>query len=261
MEIDVEKPAEARARILSQFERWLDCALAEEAPPDGLAANLLAALDRGETLPPVEGQVDLYCLWSAMTALTQEVKIQGRTFRQLNDTLTMRLGGTPEAAPSNSIAPSMATGNKLDSKQLDLLLDLRDRLDRGLKSVREAAAQLLAPPRRSLLSRWLGAGQGQLHQTRHTLTALDQGYSLTLQRLDQALEDSHLYPIRCEGQLFDPQRMSAVELDETDDVPDGTVVAIYRAGYEWNGQVYRAAQVKVARRLLDATAKGETKPR
>ncbi len=267
MEIDTEKlpQAEVRARLLSQFERWLDSALAEEAPPEGVTANLLAALDSGETLPPIEGQSDLYSLWSAMTALTQEVKIQSRTFRQLNDTLTTKLESVMEAAqgsPSAPIAgdesashPVAGVEKKLEKNQLDLLLDLHDRLDRGLRSVRQAATQLLAVPRRSLLSRWLGAGKAELRQTRDTLTALEKGYTLTLQRVDQALEDSHLYPIHCAGQIFDPHRMTAVELEETDDVPEGTVVGIYSDGYEWNGQLYRAAQVKVARPLTNASTR------
>lgn len=238
-----EEPAkvEVRARMLSQFESWLDSALAEEPPPEGLAADLLAALNGGETLPAMEGRTDLYSLWSAMTALTQEVKIQSRTFRQLNDTLATRLEPAPGVRGEESAKP-----------QLDLLLDLRDRLDRGLQSARDAAARLVAAPRRSLLSRWLGGGRTELGRMQDTLKALDQGYALTLQRLDQALEDSHLYPIRCKGQMFDPHCMTAVELEETDDVPEGTVVGIFRDGYEWNGQLYRAAQVKVARAINKA---------
>jgi len=41
--------------------------------------------------------------------------------------------------------------------------------------------------------------------------------------------------------------MTAVDIEETNSVPNGTVVEIYRNGYEWNGEVYRTAQVKVAR--------------
>jgi hypothetical protein len=251
METDTEKAAEARTRILSQFERWLDSTLAEETPPDGLAANLLAALDGDESLPAIDGQGDLYSLWSAMTALTQEVKIQGRTFRHLNDTLTTKLASVLDSASVAAPAPSKT----LEKNQLDLLLDLRDRLDRGLQSV--GAAQRLNAPRPSLLSRWLGTGEAKLRQTRETLTALERGYALTLQRLDQALQDSHLYPISCEGKLFDPQRMTAVELEETNEVPEGTVVGIYRNGYEWNGEMYRAAEVKVARPLNTARTTGE----
>ena len=41
--------------------------------------------------------------------------------------------------------------------------------------------------------------------------------------------------------------MTAVEVEETDAVPEGTVVGVFRGGYEWEGQMYRPAQVKVAR--------------
>jgi molecular chaperone GrpE len=70
---------------------------------------------------------------------------------------------------------------------------------------------------------------------------------LTQDGLDQALQEYNLSPILCEGQCFDPRRMTAVEIEETDAVPEGTVVSIYRAGYEWEGEVFRPAQVKVAR--------------
>jgi molecular chaperone GrpE (heat shock protein) len=48
--------------------------------------------------------------------------------------------------------------------------------------------------------------------------------------------------------------MSAVDVVETLDAEEGTVLAVYRAGYEWNGAVYRPAQVRVARRPRSVTA-------
>ena len=41
--------------------------------------------------------------------------------------------------------------------------------------------------------------------------------------------------------------MTAIAVRETDEVPEGTVVEVYRNGYEWESEVYRPAQVKVAR--------------
>ena len=228
--------AEARARMLRQFEEWLDSVLTEEPPPVGLAAGLLAALKDGETLPANEGRTDLYSLWSAMTGLTQEVKIQSRTFRQLYDTLATKLEATAGDAAAEP-----------EKSQLDLLLDLRDRLQRGLDTAREASVRLAAAPQPSLLKRWLSGDRKEFRQMQDTVQALDRGYTLTLQRLDQALEDLHLYPMRSMGQMFDPHRMTAVELEETDQVPEGTVVGVYSDGYEWSGQMYRPARVKVAR--------------
>jgi molecular chaperone GrpE (heat shock protein) len=41
--------------------------------------------------------------------------------------------------------------------------------------------------------------------------------------------------------------MNAVDCEESGAFPDGTVIEVYRSGYEWNGEVFRPAQVKVSR--------------
>ena len=40
--------------------------------------------------------------------------------------------------------------------------------------------------------------------------------------------------------------MNAIDRQESSAVPEGTVVEVYRSGYEWNGEVFRPAQVKVS---------------
>ncbi|HMC58012.1 MAG TPA: hypothetical protein VKJ01_02355, partial [Candidatus Solibacter sp.] len=70
-----------RSQILQRFEQWLDSALAEEDPPRGIPAEILAG-DPAESAP-----TDWYTMWAAVTALTQEVKLEGRAFKQLSETL------------------------------------------------------------------------------------------------------------------------------------------------------------------------------
>ena len=41
--------------------------------------------------------------------------------------------------------------------------------------------------------------------------------------------------------------MNAIESEESATVSPGTVLEVYRSGYEWNGEVFRPAQVKVSR--------------
>ena len=238
---------EERERLVRNFETWLDNALAGEAPPLGLTAELLSALQSGDPLPPVDGGCDLYSLWSAMTTLTQEVRLQGRTFKQLNDTLSRSLEASAAERRNADLAAGEAPrSTQARKREIDILLDLRDRVGRG-QSAAHSAAEELAPSHLPRLARWLGVGGGYARHTQEILAALAQGYSLTLDRLDQALVDLHVSVIVCEGQTFDQQRMTAVEIEETDAVPEGTVVEIYRNGYEWEGEVYRPAQVKVAR--------------
>jgi molecular chaperone GrpE len=253
---------EIREAVLRRFESWLDSALADEPPLPGLAADLLTAIENGKPLPPIEGRCDLYSLWSAVTALRREVELQSRTFKQVNATLA-QLKQTVVASLGQDSAPELGKvkepeaeaasalhERRPETQHIDLLLDLRDRFERGLHSARAVGTRLAANVHRPWWARWFGAENEQPSHAREVLMALEKGYTLTLDRLDQVLQDYQFSPILCEGKEFDSHRMTAVEVEETDSVPEGTVVAVYRAGYEWEGEVYRPAQVKVARKKL-----------
>jgi len=230
-----------RQEILRRFEAWLDEVLAAEEPPQGIGAELLASLS-GEAAPNTERPSDLYSMWAAVTSLTQEIKLQGRSFKQLTETL----------APLADLAPSLKEMQREAQERarrewLDVLLDLRDRLGRGLDAALASQAKLRDAQRSNwparLLSRhslWREASEG--------FTALVDGYRLSLERLDEVLAQSDVREIDCQGQPFDPGAMHAVDVEETDEAIEGTVVEVYRAGYEWKGEVHRAAQVKVARK-------------
>ena len=246
---------EVRERMVRNFAAWLDRALEDEELPEGLPPELLSALQNGEPLPPLEGTQavgqgsDLYSLWSAMTTLAQEVRVQGRLFKQLNETLAQNVQNRNEQ--NGEAAPGTAAAERkllMDGKQqIDLLLDLRDRMERGAGTARDAAAEL-APSRLPRLARWLRVGGAYARHAQEIIRALAHGYSLTLNRLDEALVASGIDRIVCHGRIFDPQRMTTVDIDETGANDEGTVVEVYRDGYEWNGKVYRTAQVKVARK-------------
>ncbi len=230
-----------REEILHRFEAWLDGVLAAEETPQGIAADLLASLS-AETAADADGQCDLYSMWAAVTGLTQEVKLQGRSFKQLSETL----------APLADMAPQLAEMQRqahvnARREMLDVLLDLRDRLGRGLEAARASQAKM----RDAQQSNWqvrLLARHSLLRQASEGLAALVEGYRLSLERLDEVLAQSDVRRIDCQGQPFDPGTMYAVDVEETDHAAEGTVVEVYRAGYEWKGEVHRAAQVKVARR-------------
>lgn len=236
-----------RERLLQAFAAWLDRVLEAETPPLGLTADLVSALHNGDPLPPVDGKYDLHSLWAAMISLTQEVRLQGRTFKQLNDTLSRSLErAAADGRGEGAVGEGAAGGTMEPARQIDILLDLRDRVERGRATARRAAEEL-DPKRLPRLRRWLGAGKDYARRTQEIFTALFEGYDLTLDRLDEALLDLNVSVIVCENRPFDPQTMTAVETAKTDAVEEGTVLEVYRNGYEWEGEVYRPAQVKVAR--------------
>ena len=72
------------------------------------------------------------------------------------------------------------------------------------------------------------------------------GMELIEQRLTGALQKLGLEPVDATGQLFDPHVHHAVEMAETADAPDQTILAEFQRGYNFKGRLLRAAMVKVA---------------
>lgn len=245
---------ETKNELLRRFETLLDVAFTAEGPPPGLDAELMQAVageapahDRVADEAPAHKSVDAWGLWSAMTALTQEVRLQGRAFQELNRTLVEQPAKVADELRAvyaeRERAAQRDAERRCRREALGVLVDLRDRLGRGLEAVSAGENRLAAESSR-WLTRLLSPGPAAANETLH---ALIRGYELGLERVDQALGEWNACEIRCQGEAFDPRRMNAVEVAESDQVPAGTVLEVYRSGYEWVGEVYRPAQVKVSR--------------
>jgi len=233
----------SREEILRRFEEWMDGALAAEEPPRGVDPEILAAMAGNSEGGARPAPTAAYSLWAAMTALTQEVKLQGRSFKELNDTLASQASRMAERERDLL----RETERRCRKEVLGVLIDLRDRLGRGLDSVRASEAETSKAARRGWRARIFSRpGRPRDDATDATLAALKKGYELGLERLDQTLEEFNAREIPCEGQAFDPRRMNAIDRQESSGVPEGTVIEVYRSGYEWNGEVFRPAQVKVS---------------
>ncbi|HZT79410.1 MAG TPA: nucleotide exchange factor GrpE, partial [Gemmataceae bacterium] len=84
-------------------------------------------------------------------------------------------------------------------------------------------------------------------RVRQFLESLIGGYTMSLQRLERALQQSGLEAIPAAGQPFDPELMEVVEAANGTGRPPGEVLEEVRRGYLWRGRVFRYAQVRVAR--------------
>jgi molecular chaperone GrpE len=73
-----------------------------------------------------------------------------------------------------------------------------------------------------------------------------QGMDLIRQRLFDTLKKLGLEPMVVQGEPFDPHVHHAVEMVETEEAPDHTVLAEYQRGYNFKGRLLRPAMVKVA---------------
>ena len=83
-------------------------------------------------------------------------------------------------------------------------------------------------------------------QTENADKTYVQGLELIRQRLFEALKKLGLEPIVAQGEPFDPHVHHAVEMVETEEAPDHTVLAEYQRGYNFKGRLLRPAMVKVA---------------
>jgi GrpE len=236
-----------RDQILRRFEALLDSALASEAPPSGIDAEILSSVMAGTEVD--DRSCDSFAMWAAVTALTQESKLQGRAFQELNRTLTVQMEKVADelraAHTEHDRMLQRETERRCRREALGALIDLRDRLGRGRESVRASELEIASPKRVGWWQRVFGKQAAD--PAAGALTALIRGYELGIERLDQTLREFNALEIQCLGERFDPRRMNAIESEESDTVPGDTVLEVYRSGYEWNGEVFRAAQVKVSR--------------
>jgi molecular chaperone GrpE len=72
------------------------------------------------------------------------------------------------------------------------------------------------------------------------------GMELIYQRFSEVLKKLGLEAISTKDSLFDPHLHHAVDMVETDEHPDHTILDEYQRGYYFKGRLLRPAMVKVA---------------
>ena len=82
------------------------------------------------------------------------------------------------------------------------------------------------------------------------------GMELILQRFSAELEKLGLEPIPTEGQQFDPHIHHALEMRETSEAAEHTILAELQKGYNFRGKLLRPALVSVAVALLPPKSSG-----
>jgi molecular chaperone GrpE len=76
--------------------------------------------------------------------------------------------------------------------------------------------------------------------------AYSRGMEMIYQRLADALKKLGLETITTKGKKFDPHLHHAVDMVETGDVEEQTILDEYQPGYNFRGRLLRPAMVKVA---------------
>jgi hypothetical protein len=264
---DLEKTID-RTALLRRLEDWLASALDDDETVDsqGIAAEIWRELAFDATDIGQHAQraaVDRQTVYGALTALTQEVKLQGRFFKQLDDQLRQaaicettthlcaqreqlarlddRLAELTQRAQSAPSAPSRES-----AVELPLILALCDARDRLIDAQRAIAATR-DQNEAGFWARLFGGG-AKRRALEEATEALVKGNQLAIDRLASTLADIGVQPVGDTHEPLDPQTMRAVDLEESEDFSEGTVLDVYRSGYRLGDQILRVAEVKVATR-------------
>jgi molecular chaperone GrpE len=207
--------------LIDRFRGYLDMVEDGEEPPD----------DPGET-------ADLFSVLVEMAALRSEVRTESRLvkealeqFRGVFDTLQ-----ASQATLQRELDRARTeTRDQAQSALRPLLLDVIDLRDRLVAALTLSAA---ARPRwRDRLWR----------RDRSGVAAWQEGLRMTLRRLDQVLLDRRVVATQLAGLPFDPRLARAIGTAADSSVAEGTVIKEVRAGFLWDDQVLRTAEVIVSK--------------
>lgn len=208
-------------RLLDQFRRYLDSV---ETLPEGSACGV-----------GPETETDLFTVFVEMAALRNEVRGEARLVKDALDQFravfnAMQSGQTTLEQELKRCRSEAREHQRAILRPLLLeLLELRDRLVAGLRQP--------VPPA-SWLDRLLGRRSSKVEG--HW-----DGLAIMLRRLDRILSDRRVAPIEVIGRPFDPRLSRAVGTTCNATVGSGTVMEETRAGFLWEEDLLRTAEVIV----------------
>ncbi len=288
-------------RLLDQFHQWLArteeemSALREAAsdlPDDFPASNLIEDDTERDDSNPVDrtnpsshssesaggeefssDAVGLLSIIEAFTALRQELKMQTKSARGLDENVRASLAALESASRQFQTVQAQETqaAERAALPLVELLIGLDESLERCQRAfeilrnrvVAEGPADLIDKlkqrfQQQSAWRRWWSRGwhQQALATCREEAAgaydrlfqSLQEGFSLAHARLREGMRQQGIQRITCVGQMIDPNRMTVVGLVDAPDAPAESVVAEVRPGYVWRERVLRFAEVQCARR-------------
>lgn len=219
---DVEPVAHWKSRLRYDFERWLTTV--DEVP----------GLD--ETEPEPEEPPDLYAFFEQLAVLnTESRRANRRTAESLSQWTEAfarfegQLDRVRELAAQSLAARGPAEG--LSRAHCLALVEILDRLQR----IALAFARTPARP-------WLGGDTAW----RRAWESQRQALAIVTDHFEALLRKEGVARIETLGKPFDPHQMTAVAVEATRQQPPQTVIEETARGYLRNGELLRAAQVKLA---------------
>ena len=247
-------------QMLNRFREWLDTTRAE--------SGVLAGDDPAKLSAEIRA-VGLFDVVEAFTALRQEVKLQTKSSRTVQDCADSAITALETAIERfNSVeAKELSAARAAVMPLVKTIAELRESVDRG-RTVLERSAARVTEETRTRFVNWLDEECGreawwrrwiirrfrqalesrweqQLREIHNPLCeSLVDGYKLIQQRLDRAMHEHEIRRIECVGRPVDLLCMNVVDLVVDPGRPPGIVVDDVRPGYYWKTEVVRFAEVR-----------------
>jgi molecular chaperone GrpE len=158
------------------------------------------------------------------------------------------IGDPPEggASPASELEKLKAEKDELMQTMIRRQADFenfkkrteRDRIEEGRRGVERMITDLI--PVMDAFDRALQGHDDPAYEEYR------KGVTLIRKQLWDAIARHGVQRIEATGKMFDPHQHQAIERLESDEYPDGSVVAVFQDGYLFNGKVLRPAIVRVA---------------
>lgn len=199
--------------------------------------RVFLAADSDRAATTTERDIDLYSLFSELTALKNEVRIESRQFKNSLDDFKSVFTTLDEANQNltEKLEQDQREQEKIKEQAvqplLDDLIDIHDRLAAGL-------AVLAKPRPTTMFSRFC-------KQERATLDAMGQGQKMILDKVESILAANGVVPMEVEGHKFDPRTMRAMGTAWDPQRAEGEVIEEIRKGFLRGDIAMRLAEVKI----------------
>lgn len=176
---------------------------------------------------------------------------------------TKDLGASPEAVDINPVAAVTAERDQLRDQLLRTAADFDNYRKRTRKEIEDARARGREDAVKDVLPVFDNLERAvSAAASAQTIESVVEGVKMVLKLFEDTSERMGLTRVKTVGERFDPTMHEAIQQQETDDQPPGTILTEIVPGYMIGQRLLRAAMVVVARKAApkaaDAAAAGST---